>query len=334
MKLVSADSKGTGKLGGSVFVINHGMQIKREYQRVVSNPSTVAQVSQRSRFKLASQVSAALAPVIAIPRKGILSPRNLFVKRNIGYFYGGPDGAKVTYENLQITKGCIGLPGFRAARELEGIITLALQDSVLASCDHVIYNVFKKTSEDQLQLMNSVVVPVDDTNPEAIVDIDDVAGNLVFYAYGIRLKKARARATYGNYQVQTGVDFAKLIANRTIEMSDVQFTQTRGTSLGQGNEESITPDADEVIIYIGTNGDGHVNAKINNGEEEPVENGFIRVNIGDRVTLKEIAGYGYYFRGWCNNGEQTPFATTAQISFEATVMRDIIALWNKTGGLE
>lgn len=334
MKLFSHNGKGTGKLGGSVYVINHGVQIEREYNGVISNPSTAPQVSQRSRFKLASQVSAALAPVIAIPRKGIQSPRNLFVKRNIGYFYGGPDGAQVTYENLQITQGCIGLPGFRAARELEGKITLSMQDSVLASCDHVIYSMFKKTSEDQLQLMNSVVVPIDNTNAEAIIDIDDVAGNLVFYAYGIRLKNSRARATYGNYQVQTGVDFAKLIANRTIEMSDVQFTQTRGTSLGQGDEESVTPGEDEVIIYVGTNGDGHVNAKINNGEEVPVENGFIRVNIGDLVTLKEIAGDGYYFRGWYNNGEQTPFATTTQISFEASVMRDIIALWNKTGGLE
>lgn len=334
MKIYSRNGKGSGKLGGSVYVVNHGVQIERQYSGTISNPSTIPQVSQRSRFKLASQVSAALAPVIAIPRKGIQSPRNLFVKRNIGYFYGGPEGAQVTYENLQITQGCIGLPGFRAARELEDKITLALQDSVLASCDHVIYNVFKKTSEDQLQLMNSVVVPVDDTNAEAIVDIDDVAGNLVFYAYGIRLKNSRARATYGNYQVQTGVDFAKLIANRTIDMNDVQFTQTRGTSLGQGAGESITPGDGEVIIYVGTNGDGHVNAKINNGTESPVTDGYIRADIGDLVTLKETAGDGYYFRGWYNNGEQTPFATTAQISFEASVMRDIIALWNKTGGLE
>lgn len=334
MKIYSRNGKGSGKLGGSVYVVNHGVQIERQYSGTISNPSTIPQVSQRSRFKLASQVSAALAPVIAIPRKGIQSPRNLFVKRNIGYFYGGEDGAQVTYENLQITQGCIGLPGFRAAREIENHITLSLQDSVLASCDHVIYSVFKKTSEEQLQLMESVVVPIDESNPEAIIDVKDVAGNLVFYAYGIRLKNARARATYGNYQVQTGVDFAKLIANRTIEMSDVQFTQTRGTSLGQGDEESVTPGTDEVIIYIGTNGWGRVNAKINTGEDEPVENGYIRVNIGDLVTLKGIPVPSHGFRGWYNNGEQTPFSTETQISFTASEMRDIIARWNEWEGLE
>lgn len=334
MKVFAHNGKGTGKLGGSVYVINHGVQIEREYNGVISNPSTTAQVSQRSRFKLASQVSAALAPVIAIPRKGIQSPRNLFVKRNIGYFYGGPDGAQVTYENLQITQGCIGLPGFRAAREIQGKITLAMQDSVLASCDHVVYNVFKKTSEDQLQLMNSVVVEVDDTNAEAIIDIDDVAGNLVFYAYGIRLKNARARATYGNYQVQTGVDFAKLIANRTIEMSDVQFTQTRGTSIGQSESESVTPGDGEVIFYIGTNGWGRVNAKINNEPEEPVTNGYIRVDIGDVVYLTAIAEEGHGFKGWYNNGEQTPFTTNAQLTIVASEMRDIIARWNEWEGLE
>lgn len=334
MKIYSRNGKGSGKLGGSVYVVNHGVQIERQYSGTISNPSTIPQVSQRSRFKLASQVSAALAPVIAIPRKGIQSPRNLFVKRNIGYFYGGPDGAQVTYENLQITQGCIGLPGFRAARELENHITLSLQDSVLASCDHVIYSVFKKTSEEQLQLMESVVVPIDNSNPDAIIDVNDVPGNLVFYAYGIRLKNARARATYGNYQVQTGVDFAKLIANRTIDMNDVQFTQTRGTSLGQGDEESVTPGADEVIIYIGTNGWGRVNAKLNTGEEQPVTDGYIRANIGDLVTLKGIRETGHFFRGWYNNGEQTPFSTEEQISFEATEMRDIIARWNEWEGLE
>lgn len=334
MKIYSRNGKGSGKLGGSVYVVNHGVQIERQYSGTISNPSTIPQVSQRSRFKLASQVSAALAPVIAIPRKGIQSPRNLFVKRNIGYFYGGPDGAQVTYENLQITQGCIGLPGFRAARELENHITLSLQDSVLASCDHVIYSVFKKTSEEQLQLMESVVVPIDNSNPDAIIDVNDVPGNLVFYAYGIRLKNARARATYGNYQVQTGVDFAKLIANRTIDMNDVQFTQTRGTSLGQGDEESVTPGADEVIIYIGTNGWGRVNAKLNTEEEQPVTDGYIRANIGDLVTLKGIRETGHFFRGWYNNGEQTPFSTEEQISFEATDMRDIIARWNEWEGLE
>lgn len=334
MKLFSHNGKGTGKLGGSVYVINHGVQIEREYNGVISNPSTAPQVSQRSRFKLASQVSAALAPVIAIPRKGILSPRNRFVKRNIGYFYGGPDGAQVTYENLQITQGCIGLPAFRAARELEDKITLAMQDSVLASCDHVVYCMFKKTSEDQLQLMNSVVVPVDDSNAEAIVDIDDVDGNLVFYAYGIRLKNARARAIYGNYQVQTGVDFAKLIANRTIEMSDVQFTQTRGTSIGQGAGESLTPGEGEVIFYIGTNGWGRVNAKINTGPETPVTDGYIRVDIGDVVYLTAIGESGHDFRGWYNNGEQTPFTTNAQLTIVASEMRDLMARWNEWAGLE
>lgn len=334
MKLFAHNGKGTGKLGGSVYVINHGVQIEREYNGVISNPNSAPQVSQRSRFKLASQVSAALAPVIAIPRKGIQSPRNLFVKRNIGYFYGGPDGAQVTYENLQITQGCIGLPGFRAARELENHITLSMQDSVLASCDHVVYSVFKKTSEEQLQLMESVVVPIDDSNPDAIIDVNDVAGNLVFYAYGIRLKNARARATYGNYQVQTGVDFAKLIANRTIEMSDVQFTQTRGTSLGQGDEESITPGANEVLIYIGTNGWGRVNAKLNTEEEHPVTDGYVRAKIGDLVALKGIAVQSHGFRGWYNNGEQTPFSTETQISFVASEMRDIMARWNEWEGLE
>lgn len=334
MKLYSHNGKGTGKLGGSVYVINHGVQIEREYNGTISNPSTMPQVAQRSRFKLASQVSAALAPVIAIPRKGIQSPRNRFVKRNIGYFYGGPDGAQVTYENLQLTNGCIGLPSFFAAREVTDELRLAMDESVLASCDHVIYNVFKKTSEDQLELKKSVVVAVEEDNAEAIIDIDDIQGNLVIYAYGIRLKNARARATYGNYQVQTGVDFAKLIANRTIEMSDVQFTQTRGTSIGQGDQYSPQPGTGEVLFYFSTNGWGSIRVKIGTDNDIIITDGYVPVPLGAVVNLTAVAESGHGFRGWYNNGEQTPFATTTQLSIVAQEMRDLVARWNEWEGLE
>ena len=57
MKIYSLDGKGSGKVGGSVYYVNRGVQVRREYTAAVTNPSTDAQVGQRSRFKLASQVS-------------------------------------------------------------------------------------------------------------------------------------------------------------------------------------------------------------------------------------------------------------------------------------
>ena len=54
MKLNGIVGKGTGKLGASVFAISGGEQIVRQYNPVVSNPNTDAQVAQRAKLKLMS----------------------------------------------------------------------------------------------------------------------------------------------------------------------------------------------------------------------------------------------------------------------------------------
>lgn len=334
MKLYGSDTKGTGKLGGSVYVINHGVQIKREYNGTISNPSTDDQVSQRSRFKLASQVSAALAPVIVIPRKGLQSPRNLFTKKNMGFFYGTPQGAQVTYENLQITPGCTSLPRLVIARNGQNTITYGLAESVVGAMDHVVYSVFKKMDDDSLILMESVVVDVTADNDGAAVERQDPEGNLVVYAYGIREKNARAHAIYGNYQIESGQDIAKLVANRTIEMDNFQFTQTRGSSIGASDSENPTPDPGSNLLYLSYPMGAQIYAQIGTQAEQLVSAGYVNVPNGSQVRLRAAAMDGYIFEGWYNNGEQLPFSTNSQTSFAMNAMRDVLARYVSTGGLE
>ena len=57
-------TKTKGKLGGVVFQQYEGMQVAREYQPVVKNPQSEKQVSNRSKFKLASQTVALYKEVI------------------------------------------------------------------------------------------------------------------------------------------------------------------------------------------------------------------------------------------------------------------------------
>lgn len=339
MKRYSANGKGSGKLGGSVYVINHGVQIEREYNGSVSNPSTSAQVSQRSRFKLASQVSAALENVIAIPRKGILSPRNRFVKRNMPFFYGGVDGAQVTYENLQLTLGSNGIPSIYLQRIMGGQITLQLSDLVNDSVSHVAYCMFKKTDEELLQLVRSEIVEVNEDNGDALVTIGDPGGDLIVYAYGYRLKNAKAKAKYDNYQVSNALDMATLIANRRIEMSDVYFTATRGTSIAAGDQESTTPGANEWLLYLSTNFLGTITLEVNSQVVALEASGVYKVQKDSHVKLtqnpSQISGTDVAgFDGWFNNGEQTPFSTQSFIEFDMTSMRDIIARWHPWSGLE
>lgn len=339
MRKNSAGGKGYGKKGDSVFVINHGVQIEREYNSKVSNPNTSAQVGQRARFKLASQVSAALESVIVIPRKGILSPRNRFVKRNMPFFYGGVEGAQVTYENLQLTLGSNGLPAILVERKKGGELELELTEPVQMAVSYVAYSIFRKTDEGLLQLVASEIVKVDEDNMDADVTIADPGGDLVVYAYGYRMKTAKAKAKYDNYRVSNATDMAKLIANRRIDLSDVYFTATRGTSIADKETTNPQPGEDDVMLYLNTNGLGTIGLKVNVEDVAEVESGAYSVKKGSVVELTakpaQLAGGEFVgFDGWFNNGEQTPFSMATTYQFSATAMRDIIARWHPWSGLE
>lgn len=339
MKKYSANGKGSGKLGGSVYVINHGVQIEREYNGSVSNPSTSAQVGQRARFKLASQVSAALENVIAIPRKGILSPRNRFVKRNMPFFYGGVDGAQVTYENLQLTLGSAGLPSIYAERTESNELEIQMTQPVNMSVSHIAYSIFRKTDEDMLQLVATEIVPVSEDEVDAHVTIADPGGNIVIYAYGYRMKNAKAKAKYDNYRVASVTDMATLIANRRLELSDIYFTGTRGTSLRWDDEHNFNPEPNEVILYLSNNLLGTIRLEIASQPVSDNATGSYAVRRGSHIKLTQIPIQNEgvpmtSFDGWYNNGEQQPFSTNTSIEFDMNDMRDIIARWNPWTGLE
>lgn len=338
MRLDSINGKGHGKSGAKVYYVNHGVQIEREYTSSVSNPSTANQVTQRSRFKLQSQVSAALAPVIVIPRKGIQSPRNLFVKRNNGYFYGSPQGAQVSYENLQITAGNMGLPNVICNREGSINMQLILSEPVLGTYDRVIYNVFRKTAEGMLMLAQSTIVEITASTATAGVEVDKIEGDIVVYAYGMRDKNEKARAAYGNYKVETGQDLATLIANRTLEIGNYAFSQTRGISLTAEQDTNTQAGAGEALLYLTTHGDGQIKATIGSGNPVIVTDDVVSVPVGTSVTLEAIEPEPWVvFLGWYYNGQQHPFSLTTPYTFSMNGMKDIVAefgIRNYTPGLE
>lgn len=81
MKLQGIVGTGSGKMGASVFAVRNGVQIVRQYQGLVINPKTPAQIEQRAKLKLTSQVAAALGPII-MGFRGMnpgVSQRNAFV---------------------------------------------------------------------------------------------------------------------------------------------------------------------------------------------------------------------------------------------------------------
>ena len=219
-KQTSLFGKISGKIGSVVFSTSGGETISREYNPHVANPSTMAQVNQRARMKLMSQLSASLAPVIAIPKQGLVSSRNAFTKLNFDASMASNGVAQITYENVQLTNGNIGLPTLEATRAEGSGISINLAEDASKAVNHVVYILFRKTSEEKLQLVTSVIVEAAGANGTFPATLPYTEGDIVLYAYGMRDTSESASAKYGNMQVANAVDVARLTAYRNISAED------------------------------------------------------------------------------------------------------------------
>lgn len=217
-----------GKLGGTVFAIRNGEQILREYNPSPLNPSTVSQIEARAKLKLMSQVSAVMAPVIAIRRQGPVSSRNMFVKTNYPLATYADNTASIMLTGIQLTKSVVALPALAASRSGSNI-NLNLNSPTLV--DRVVYIVFSKQSDNTLRLVTSKVVTTPGSGNNFATEIAVSNEVNVVYAYGVRDNTEAARVTFGNMQVLSAETVAKLIASRVLLDSDVTLTETRAVEV-------------------------------------------------------------------------------------------------------
>lgn len=308
----------TGKIGNVVFSQNSGTTVARQYQPNVKNPSTIAQSEQRAKLKLMSQVSAALAPVIAIQKDGMKSSRNLFIKRNFGYAMSESGVASVTYENLQLTSGSAGLPSISATRSAADGIQISLSEAADSAVSIVVYVLFKKTSENVLQYVDSAVVETAGDDGKFAGTLPYVAGDAILYAYGMKSLNATAAAKYQNYGVSNAEDIAKLVFSRNLSASDYQFTQTRGTTLFEGESETTNVPDGSARVFVTANGSGSVS-------------GAGVFEIGKSVTVTATPTSTSSFQKWCLNGSTTAVSTSATYTFTLQQQTDLVAYFVTTG---
>lgn len=313
--------KGSGKLGNIVVSRVAGETIARDYNPNVANPSTVAQVNQRARMKLASQLAAALAPVIVIPRDGLKSSRNLFIKKNMDQIIGNNGSAQIVYENIQLTNGSAGLPGVQATRSEEEGISVKLTESADAAVSRVVYIVYKKTAEDQLQYVGSAIQDTSGDDGLFAASFGFVAGDLIIWAYGMKDVTATAKAKYGDYYISSGEDIAQLVMNRTIGAGDYQFTGTRGTTLFSGSSETVQPDEDQAMVYVGASGPGSVAI-------EGYSESRAAIRLGESVTVKATPNANCEFLGWQVRGNSSYISTDANYTFTLSAQTDLVGVFN------
>lgn len=223
----------TGKVADAVMVVRNGEQIVRKYQPVVSNPSTPAQIEVRAKLKLASQLSAVMAPVVAIPRLGAVSSRNRFVKENYGALAFEEGVASANLEAIHLTKSVVALPSLDAVRVTDGIsVSLAGSERVAGvGVDRVVYCMFVKQPDNTLRFASSLVSSTPGVDDAFAVKFPLTNQEAVIYAYGIRDNNEAAKAVFGNMTTISGEEVAKLIVTSTLKETDVTLTETRSTTV-------------------------------------------------------------------------------------------------------
>lgn len=338
-KVTSLYGKTTGKIGSIVFATSGGETIAREYNPHVSNPNTQAQVNQRARMKLMSQLSAALAPVVAMTKEGLVSKRNKFVKRNFSNSYASDGVAQISYENVQITEGSAGIPqliGSVTSESSGGTTTyypsFALSANPSPTINRVVYACFKKTDEGALEFLASKVISVRQASaqqpvffaadfPEISFGSSETATfDVICYAYGMSDTSESANATYGNLRVQNATDIARLVANRTISYEDYQFTMTRGATLARGSSSVVPTQEGYARVFVTALGTG---GSVSGGGS---------FEIGTQVTVRATAAEGYVFERWIYNGTNTTASTNAQYTFTLNEQTDLVAVFAADGG--
>lgn len=326
-KTTSMWGKTTGKVGGLVYATSGGEQIVREYNPNVANPSTQAQVDQRARMKLMSQLSAALSPVLAMSRTGLVSRRNKFTKLNFPASYALNGTAQITYENVQITEGNTALPAFNAGGgvvEDKFLIQAYFSTEPSAAVSRIVYCIFRKTNEGKLEYVTSVI---NSTRSDGVRDsyfiteIEDLPiAEYVIFAYGMCDTSERATAHYGNLNVVTASDLARLVATRAISFSDYQFTQTRAVTLASDGTPVQPETPGNLRVYVTALGDG---GTVSGG-------GSFAPNAS--VTVTATPANGYRFVRWVKNGTSQTVSTANPYTFNVQEQTDLVAVFELSGG--
>lgn len=290
-----------------------------------SNPQTSAQVETRTGFKLMSQLASVMAPVIAMRRDGALSARNVFFKTNWPYVITNTNKAQISYENIQLTKSQLALPGFSVIRNITNSRTVRVEFSMAtipASVSRVVYVCFIKSSESKLEFVGSVVAAVSNLHSaDAILDVDfPSTTEIVCYAYGMIDSNSSATVRYGNMDVKSGVDVVRLLSQGSLSQSDFSFTETRGLTLSSSEDAATSESTNEARVYVTALGGGTVS-------------GSGTYAIGASVTVVATPGASSEFVGWRLNGSSSYVSTRASYSFTIASNQtiDLVAVFEEIG---
>lgn len=220
-----------GKVADVVMAVRNGEQIVRKYQPIVSDPKSAAQVQSRAKLKLMSQLSAVLAPYIAMRREGAISSRNMFVKDNYPLATYNNNKADISLASVQLTKSVLGLPPVTATRTGTELSVVLNQSAVGLS--RVVYVAVFRQDDGSLRAAGSSVVAEpgqNNTFAGSINLLTQAPLPVVVYAYGVRDNSEAARVIFAN-MIVSAENVASVITTRSLTEADVSLTETKAVEV-------------------------------------------------------------------------------------------------------
>lgn len=231
MKLQGFVGKGTGKLGASVWAIRKGVQIVREYTDKVTNPNTPAQVGQRAKFKLLTQLGAVVAGNGMFFRNlnAGESMRNAFMRANMGAVELSPTGdvALLNVSEVALTDGHTTAPSATFNRT-SGVMSVDLSAAAMADIMGIGYAVITlpdvgrvigysaraEKAEGETAITATIVAPATLMNKTNVL------------VWGYRFADAAARAKYEAIAAAETADVVALEFDRMLREGLIEPTQT------------------------------------------------------------------------------------------------------------
>lgn len=266
--------KGSGKLGSTVVASVAGFTIARQYNPNVTNPNTDAQQDTRARFKLLSQLSAVMAPNLAIRKKGLTSARNTFTKVNFPLTSFNGAEAMVDMNRLQITDSSKSMTDFSVDRSSGTKMDVQLIADASANYDRVVYCAYEKTEMGEIIALDSIVVSEAGEDGLFAGELAYTANAVVVYSYGIKDIQAGITTKFGNLQAPTADQVARLVTASSDNMSSVSITRTKGVTMMVGVDTARSAfEAIEVTSLA-----------LDNSSILPSVSGTVEIN-GDSATL-------------------------------------------------
>lgn len=304
MKLHGIGGVGTGKLGSMVYSVRNGQQIVRQYNPIVANPSTAAQVEARSKMKLMSQLAAIVAPVIAINSEGLKSKRNLFISRNYQLAGYEEKTAQIDMASVQLTKSNTAFPDFEVDRSNGQSIAVHLSEDATNLFDRVIYCAVISQSDGSLRLWDDVLVTEAGAGGLFPAVLPYTPNAIAIYGYGIRANNDDAKAAYANLKSGDAGKLAEILTSRNATLAAITISETKGCVLEVGKTQGATMSSNQARVEISVQGQGSV-----------VGAGIYA--IGSQVTVTATASENNDFVRW-ENAQGVSVSTNASYSFTIT----------------